>query len=302
MANNGIYPDGTTLQAALTAPQPSGTVNYLQTFAAGMSESVSPTTGLSMTGGSSPQGLTYDPNTGTYAYTPIFGLGSFFYHYLPQSSTVPIAAGSLYADGNFTAYATKDASTSDTNVLLLFKQGASNSTINLTYANFGIFSHVYSGPLSAADRSHAEFFVFGVPTSQANVPATGSATYTGINYGAYHDALGNYLTKGATTFAANFANATVSTTLTFTGVNTQSGGPSLSTTIYSGTGSIAMFGGISSYGWQQFHGTLTGAASGTFVGSFYGPSANEFGFSYAIGPSTGNSTQGFGVALGKKGP
>ena len=177
--------------------------------------------------------------------------------------------------------------------LHLLVPGPSNPTIQLTYTSYGAWDfdpRESSGQLGY-DR---HFFYFGIPTNASAIPTTGSGSYSGIAEGILFDPDSTYRLRGTTTLVANFALATIATTLSLTA----SGGSVLPLPFQldplNGTASIVS-------GTSRFDGTLTTASNsfvGSFRGSFFGPQANEFGYSFAIN-SPDLTRLGGGVAVGK---
>ncbi|MBO9603221.1 MAG: hypothetical protein J7496_12025 [Novosphingobium sp.] len=139
--------------------------------------------------------------------------------------------------------------------------------VPLTYTRFGTYAKVSVNILNINSSSVNPLiaFVFGQPTSSGSMPHTGSASYTSDVYGAVVVPNGQntqFYTlgdgHGSATFSANFANSTVSTLIS---LDSDGGGDFGD---LSGTGSI-----VSSS--SAFHGSLTGAGTGEFTGSFFGP-------------------------------
>lgn len=199
-------------------------------------------------------------------------------------------ADAVPASGNFTVYQHVDPGfASYVDRLQLFKAGAANTAIALTYVSFGI-QEVSNGTTFL----QRDYFIFGAPTSP--VPTTGSATYAGIVDGTYNkSSLGQtYLISGTSTLTADFAAATVGTTMNFTGTNVLSGQPGLTAQTFTGTGLIAALNN------RQFGGNFSGMGlpgGGTFEGNFYGNQAEEFGYVFHY---NGATDQFVGVAVGKK--
>jgi hypothetical protein len=106
--------------------------------------------------------------------------------------------------------------------------------------------------------------------------------------------------RGTATLNANFSTKSISTSLAINGLGTNTG-QSLALGTFTGTSSIAALNGNASFG-----GTLSNAGnsllSGLFGGNFYGPAAQEFGYSFSLKEvSAANATVsvGGGVAVGR---
>lgn len=172
----------------------------------------------------------------------------------------------------------------------LFKPGATNSKISLTYATYGVWATSQEGALNT--HFLTRFATFGIET--ATMPRTGTATYNGIVDGlATVDNQGYRLTGSTGTLTANFATNLIRTTFTLVGnpdpLSLSDGSVMLGT--LTGKGAIAS-------GTSRYTGTVDGmGATGSFGGGFFGPSAQETALSFS---ANGGSTSVVGVFLGKK--
>lgn len=146
--------------------------------------------------------------------------------------------------------------------------------VSLSYTSFGKWTHVDA----SADQTDIRYYVFGEMSGSKGMPTSGSATYATTVSGTmlaynYAPATLSDLT-GTATFTADFAQGTVSTGLSLRAVGNPTEG---SAGVYSGSGTIAK---------DQFAGTFTSGtnyfASGAFNGAFFGPSAAEMGYTFAI--------------------
>jgi hypothetical protein len=170
-----------------------------------------------------------------------------------------------------------------------------NSTLALTYTSFGYW-HFDSSHHDKIDPQIDDyhFFYFGIPTPADNLPRTGSASYSGLAQGVLFDPRATYMLDGTMTLDANFAASSIDTTLTLRGTN-----PSTSLLIIvpplNGTAAIGA-------GTNAFRGELT-TSDNSFVGSvqgaFFGPAAEEVGYSFGIN-SPDLTRIGGGVAVGKR--
>ena len=149
---------------------------------------------------------------------------------------------------------------------------AAAGAVPLTYVNFGMWTHREGTP--ATTRQYA--FVYGYPTSESAMPRSGTASYRTMVNGSSIAVGSHPQTReigGTASFNVDFAAGTVSTQLNLAYIG--SGQPSIPT--YSGSGSISA---------NQFGGSLTSSdylfVGGSFAGAFFGPNAQEMGYSFGI--------------------
>jgi hypothetical protein len=244
--------------------------------------------------------LSYDAAADTYILTRDTFSNNGHIQVLRFGSTDQIAGSATFtthriADSSDPANRNKDLTIS------LFKIGPSNSAINLTYASYGYYT--FRGTETGVATDNHNFFLYGVATPQSAIPTLGTAAYTGIVDGIYTDPNGTYRISGSSALNANFAGRSLTTSMTFTGANMASGGPSLASQTFAGS---ANFTSANQSAAGQFMGSLASSAApsvnGTFFGNFYGPLANEYGYAFRLGNGTtsANSTVfGVGVAVGK---
>ena len=206
------------------------------------------------------------------------------------------SADTRTSDGAFEYYTQVEGTT--TNELKLFRSGASNQTLALTYVSYANWSNEIRG--TQTTRQLARYAVFGVPTTTATMPRTGTATYAGVADGTAIVGGQAYSLLGSTgTVSADFATGVVRTTLALSGsdpVSNSAGSTALGT--LTGVGAV-------STGTSRYTGTISGLGSnvsGSFGGGFFGPGAAETGLSFsALGdPSQGNNDSAVGVFVGKR--
>ncbi|SFP89672.1 hypothetical protein SAMN04488241_11068 [Sphingomonas rubra] len=172
---------------------------------------------------------------------------------------------------------------------------ANNPRIALTYTSYGVWQ------FDSSDRSNIDpqinnyhFFYFGIPTPADAVPRTGSAGYAGLAQGVLFDSQGTYALDGTMTLNADFAAATLTTALNLRGTNTSNGLliviPAVSGTATIGAGANSFRGEVS---------TADNSFVGSVLGSFFGPTAQEVGYSFGIN-SPDLTRIGGGVAVGKR--
>ncbi|MCW2365626.1 hypothetical protein M2341_001073 [Sphingobium sp. B7D2B] len=178
----------------------------------------------------------------------------------------------------------------------LFKIGSANSAINLTYLTYGFLA--YTEINDAQIINNYRTFLYGVGTPTSAIPTTGSASFTGIVDGIYTDMNGRYRISGTSALVANFVDRTLTTSLTFTGSNTVDGGPILASQTFNGEGAFKNHQNPLSVQYEGLLSNSTDAAiRGQFAGKFFGPLAEEYGYSFTINNPT---IVAAGVALGKR--
>lgn len=191
--------------------------------------------------------------------------------------------------------------------------GAENTEINLSYVRIGAEvviprSSWWFNDYIFSDGS-TRFFVFGVPSTAAQVPVTGAASYTGVVYGAASNRTSVYVSPeifditGTSALSIDFATANLTLTLTFSGdeiPHYKGSGAKFPLTTLSGTGGMqSKANGALPAGIGSFYGNFSGPdhLDGVFSGRFYGPGAQEFGLRFYAGSD--NFMAG-GVSVGVK--
>lgn len=150
---------------------------------------------------------------------------------------------------------------------------------------------------STAGAHRITYGVWGYPTVAADMPATGTATYTARVAGRIvtGGAGGTVLrANGTVTVTVNFATGSVTTTATVT--TGPLGGAQTAYGTFTGTGAIAV-------GATTFTGNFNAASPipGNLAGAFFGPQAAELGISFAASGTVGGVDSRFiGVVVGKK--
>lgn len=169
-------------------------------------------------------------------------------------------------DPNFTSYARTIAD--QPTRLELYKTGADNKELALTYASFGRYStSIESDPFSAeADRL---FFVYGFTTpSGLFANRTGSASYSGVAYGAGADATGSfYDVTGSTKMTVDFGSQSLSGSLALMGRN---GANAVDYGAFGFAGKLFSYSSSATADIKR-----NDTAIGSLLVNFYGPSANE---------------------------
>jgi hypothetical protein len=172
----------------------------------------------------------------------------------------------------------------------LAKRGAGGVT--LTYLSYGALFETTSSDGDAL----LTFFYGGQGTIQAEMPTTGTATYSGIVDGLWVDGSTTRRLFGSEArLVADFATGTVTSTLELVGRGDPFGdfmaAPATTLGTFTGTGFIdgVTFGGRYAD---------TAGYSGGFDGNFFGPAADEYGLVFSL---TGGPGQGvIGVVVGTR--
>jgi hypothetical protein len=217
--------------------------------------------------------VVYDSAAGTYVVRDTGSL----------TTTATFGPSNLVSSsGNFSTYGTA------TNSFRRLNQSPSNTLIALTYVDYGQWrrTSTASGTTSVNDT----YLVWGSRTPSANIPRTGSASYSTIVDGTFVNKDGAYAVNGSGSLTATFDTASIAYSATATGTK-EIGPGSIAFGTMTGTGSISFAAGM-------FRGTGTADTQGykmDVVGNFYGPAAQEIGGLFRI---TGNSGQGQGAIVG----
>jgi len=234
----------------------------------------------------------------------------------PSTSVGPAQASDEPA--NF-LYFRNDAGTGTDNLEVL-RKGSGNSRIQLDHLTYGLWTTIKPHSSTEPRDVTVDAFVFGEPTDETALPASGTATYQGIVDGHY----GTYRLLGSTgTLTADFGNRTVSAELSLrtNGLRIADDaalpvGAGFEIGTFSGSGDIGCpiscgtndFGADNNAYWGSLSGSLEGnSVSGSFDGLFFGPNAEETGFDFAVGTYPYDPASGFapgpsaaGVFVGKQ--
>jgi hypothetical protein len=194
------------------------------------------------------------------------------------SASVTFGAADRQTAGDLDRYSHEAGSVRDELVLSRNLRSA-DTAVALSYVGFGSWLHDDGSFVQDGAQTHKRqftYFVFGYPTAANDMPKTGSASYSSSVIASARD-LGSggvraYDMAGSATFNANFASAQVTTTLKLYIPFTID-----STGEFTGTGAISgnLFNGSFTSNDRYFY-------EGEFAGGFYGPSAREMGYTFAI--------------------
>lgn len=226
--------------------------------------------------------LSYDAATGAYTVREVGGGSATF---LPSTKN-PSAS-----DATVSVY--NQATGNRTDQLVLFNPGAGNTKMALSYVSYGIWQQVTDN--GATVGAVQQFLLYGIRQA-SNQPSTGSASYSTLVDGFWHNADGVYSLKGQSSFTADFSAKTVTTTLDLIGTKvgtSQEKGLGL----FNGTGTIAALGGgFSGTFTQQGADNFGNTYSGGFDGAFFGPQGQEVGYTFTLSGSGGAAV---GAVVGK---
>jgi hypothetical protein len=227
--------------------------------------------------------ITYDPATGTYTFREVDG------------TSFTITPNELVAGESNAIYSVYVDAGSGVKFKLL-NGGSTNSLIALDHVRYGKWSHGVSPTTGFSSASKTDWMLFGDRTALASIPRSGTATFSGIIDGDYHDNAGDYVLSGAAGLTANFTSSTLAMFINPTATNKTTGNV-LTFGARSGSGAI-------DYTLGQFSGTDSSDAYGfSYIGNFYGPAAQEVGGTFQLtnGVGTSNIGSGQGVFVGKIG-
>lgn len=214
-----------------------------------------------------------DPGAGTYAFRDGFMVGGALVSAPIFAPGDRVAAES---NGRFTVYrrTTGDAGRQTVATLRLYRPGAGNDELVLTYASFGEL-HIedrYAGMTRAQNQSY--WFAYGLPTEPANIPRVGQAQYQGVLYGSGAGGGVLYALTGTATFGFNLGTGSFSGSLNPIATNRTTGAVYTLTPLTVNNGMIDFNVGV-------FEGALSPSNPVGWVrGRFYGPNGQEIGGSF----------------------
>lgn len=225
-----------------------------------------------LTGPTSGALFRYDSATRGYFYdvrNPLMGLAY-------EAGFLPRDVVASQSDARTTYYdAPRDplapTGTPPRNLLTLFNVGSANDLLALSYSSFGLADFTYvDGPLTGHD--YRAFAYYAVTTPDADVPRTGTSTFTGRIIGEGNpqgtDMSPRYAVTGTIQVTINWA------TRTFTGSVTLVGNDGINSDVALGTQSIVQDGTPAALG--RFTGAFPGKGSPAgFLGLLAGPAAEE---------------------------
>lgn len=202
------------------------------------------------------------------------------------------------ADPNFTTYRKTFTGTigSEDVVLQLYKPGAGNTELALTYASFGHWSS--SGSYGNA-QPQDQYFTYGLSTPAGLLAGkTGSGHYVGVVYGdAMNGTGGHYDVHGTSQFDVNFGSQSYTGEMTMAGTS-RSGSAGIDFGSYDFTGNLGSYNGST-----VADITRDGQKVGELTSQFYGPDGEEIAGPFSIynPPGTqGDNTSIQGITVAKR--
>jgi hypothetical protein len=227
----------------------------------------------------------YDPATQTYSFYPssptnaaaiAYQMGPAQKDAAASNTTFTVYRGSGPA-GQFTS--------TNTYVTKLFNPAVTNPKFVLTYTSFGEIAITNTAAPSPFPQAPS-YIVYGIQTPAAQVPKSGSATYTGIVFGSGSIVNSPVTLDGTSSLSANFGSSTFTSILNITAKDTASGQLRILAPI-------------------NFNGNIFNSlvlTGNNFEGNFYGQNAAEYGatFRYSNFDPLVGSTSLVGVTVGKK--
>lgn len=232
---------------------------------------------------SRPASIDYDTATGAYTFREVDG------------TSFTLTPDELIAAESSASYSIYLDAASGVNFKLL-NPGAGNTLIALDHVRYAKWTRAVAPLTGFSTAQKSDWMLFGDRTAAAAIPRTGSATYSAIIDGDYHDSAGDYVLSGTAGLTADFASSSLSMFINPVATHTA-------------TGNVLTFGarygsGAIDYTLGQFTGSDS-AANYTFsyIGNFYGAGAEEVGgtFNLANNYYFGGIGTGQGVFVGKIG-
>jgi hypothetical protein len=213
----------------------------------------------------------YDSATGTYT---LRDTGS------TTTTSTFTAANISSSTTDYTTYTKSSGGMTETFKVL----NPGNSLVTLSYVSYGKWRR--TGMSGTYFKNNDTYVVFGTPTTRAQMPHSGTATYSNVLYdGTWLNKDGVYSVSGSGTFNAYFGSNTLDFSANLTGTP-DGGGATISFGAFSGTGSISSRG-------PTFSGSDTSfnpeGYKLSIKGGFYGPTASEIGGNFTL---TGDRTHG----------
>jgi len=180
--------------------------------------------------------------------------------------------------------------------LRIYNPGATTQGIALTYTGYGQWRRTGTPQFGTGTAVNDTYFVYGLKTPSADVPRTGSATYTTALDGTYANGTGVYAVNGTGSLTANFGagTGTINYSANLAGVRE---GDSAA---LAGLGALTGGAGTITYRSSGFTSTVAATGGGFALGvngNFYGPAAQEIGGLFRL---TGNGGNGQGAILGTR--
>lgn len=220
-----------------------------------------------------------------------------FYDSAADNYIVSNAIGTRRIDwsGNGTFQTHRTDEPIGTRDLRVLRASPANPKIALTYTSYGLWNFDSSTRPDTDPRiDDWHFFYFGIPTPLSAIPVSGRGHYSGVVEGGLFTKDEKFYLDGTMTLDADFATGAIGTTMQLAAANLF-GTRQLVIAPLAGTASISPSTG-------HFVGTLTtpdNSFEGSVQGTFFGPTAQEVGYSFGINDPA-HTKIGGGVAVGKQ--
>ena len=210
-----------------------------------------------------------------------------------DGTTFSFSPGEIVAAESSAAYTVYRNSSGVT--FRLLNKGAANPLVALSYVTYGTWGRGIAPTTGYTEARKQDWLIFGPKTAAADIPRVGTATYSAILDGSYHDATASYALSGTAGLTADFARGALGMFINPVATN-------------NGTGAVTALGGYRGAGAIDYSaGTFRGSDSNAnynfnFAGSFYGPAANEVAGDFYLyrAPGIGGGT-GSGIFIGAQG-
>ncbi|MBB3911212.1 transferrin-binding protein-like solute binding protein [Sphingomonas desiccabilis] len=213
--------------------------------------------------------------------------------YVPPSSDLyggqfTVADKVVSNDPNFTIYRKTFSNSYDSQeaTLQLYKPGAGNSELALTYASFGHWStNVRFG---TGTQPVDDYFAYGLTTPAKLLSGkTGTGRYAGVLYGTATTATGRFDVKGSSRFNVDFGKQSYSGALAMAGTPAGAGKVDFGSFDFAGTLGYSAAADI----------TRDGQVVGQIRPQFYGPDGEEIAAPFSL-QSPENSAAGYAAITG----
>lgn len=257
-----------------------GTEYDVLAFGMGGDITTTTTNGITRVSGLQPRDIAVGPGTNDYGITQV----------APGVYSVDIhgfGGPTLQMGGDDPRF--DHGSQGDANFLEILELAKADVAIDLTYSSFGNFTWVQSDGVG-----YVSFLAIGQRTRPEDMPVSGTASYTGVVDGLWHDGSELRRLYGSTaSLGVDFATGSVTSTLNLVGrldpFGNYAAAPATELGTFQGTGSLNDF--------QFFTGTYGSVAgySGSFEGIFFGPTAVEYGLTFGLSGPNGASVAGASV-------
>ena len=180
--------------------------------------------------------------------------------------------------------------------LRIYNPGATTQGVALTYTGFGQWRRTGTPQFGTGTAVNDTYFVYGLKTPSADVPRSGSATYTTALDGTYANGTGVYAVTGTGSLTANFGAGTGTISYSANLAGAREG----DSAALAGLGALTGGTGTIAYRSSGFSSTSAATGGGFALGvngNFYGPAAAEIGGLFRL---TGNGGNGQGAIVGTR--